>query len=171
MAKHIDKGKYPDRNQAIRDAIAEKKRLHLPTQNQNPLPLTQDSRIIQIIGRIRGIYLAFLLVTTLAIIIGIIRQIPLEKILENVFVAACIYAIYFGLLRQRLWVFPLILFNAAISCFFLIIDIFHPAGNIGAIFDKILTGLLLIFYIYQIIFFRKREVREVWGDKGKIILD
>ena len=84
--------------------------------------------------------------------------------------ASVIYlVIYFGLIRRKKWIIPLIQIFAALGFFWELIDFLQPAESISNIAGKVISLLLLLFYGYQINFFSKTEVKNFFRSKGSVL--
>jgi hypothetical protein len=83
---------------------------------------------------------------------------------------AVYWVIYFGLRHKREWVIVLIFISSAlngISCFF---DIMQPAQDLKSLISKFVLFLLFLFFAYNLIFFRRKNVREVFSDKDTLVI-
>jgi uncharacterized membrane protein len=89
--------------------------------------------------------------------------------LESV-VSMILYAAAYCGLRYR-WegAIPLVLIISAFSCVSCFFSFMGPATNVKAPFAKVIIFLLLLFYAYQIRFFRRADVRAVFRDKGPLV--
>ncbi len=75
-------------------------------------------------------------------------------------------SIYFGLRKRSHWVVHLILICSAFALFVISIDILSPAESIEMLVTKIVNVILLFFFIYQINFFRRNEVKTFFSTSG-----
>ena len=128
---------------------------------------TGEDRIEKIVLRIQRTYLALAILGFLSALSSIFGQPSLRDISED-FVFMLVYVlVYFGLRRRRSWVIPLILITSAFACIGFLIGILQPAVDVMMVLSKILIVLLFLFFAYQIVFFRKPEVRLFFGAKGQ----
>jgi hypothetical protein len=79
------------------------------------------------------------------------------------------WGVYVGLRSRRSWAITLVLITSAFGFFSSFCKIIDPAGDILALIGKVFSCLFLFFFGYQIIFFRKREVRLFFGTKGQVL--
>lgn len=128
----------------------------------------QTGRIEKLVVRIQRIYIALVILVCLGTLLKYFRYSSIQGYFEHVLLAFWFALAYFGLKQKKEWVIPLILVFSALSSFAEIVNFLSPALNIKMLFDKILDGLLLFFFAYQIMFFSKREVRLFFGDKSHI---
>jgi uncharacterized membrane protein len=77
--------------------------------------------------------------------------------------------VYVGLRRRKEWVIPLVLVFSAVSSVWEATAVLCPAENVEEVLKKLLNGLLLVFFVYQFLFFSSREVRLFFGSKGRIL--
>ena len=129
------------------------------------------NKIEKIVIRIRRVYIAlaiFMFIST--IIFAIVYQPNLKDLLERILVVLLYLSIYFGLRRRKVWVIPLVLIASALLSVTHIIGILYPPDIINIVVSRILDGLFLLFYSYQMFFFVRRDVGLFFGTKGRILL-
>jgi hypothetical protein len=73
---------------------------------------------------------------------------------------------FLGLKFRKKWVVPYVLIMSAISFIGLLITILQPAQQLAILVGKLIGVFLLIFYGYQIFFFSKREVKNLFNTQG-----
>jgi hypothetical protein len=79
--------------------------------------------------------------------------------------------IYFGLRIRMAHTGILILFVSSfncLGCFFLLMSL--PAHNLGDLCGKVWIFLFFLFFAYQILFFRRAEVRALFKDGGTTVI-
>ncbi len=74
-------------------------------------------------------------------------------------------AIYVGLRYEKSWVIPLILISSASGLLRSLAWMMEPANSYADLLQRGISGLLAIFYFYQIGFFRKREVGDFFREQ------
>lgn len=77
--------------------------------------------------------------------------------------------IYFGLRERKHWVVPFALIESIAHCCWSIARVFEPADRMTALFAKIAILLMIYFYAYQVVFFRKSEVKRFFGEPGLVL--
>lgn len=125
-----------------------------------------EGRIEEIVLRIQKVYLTLAILGILGTLSSIFGQSNLREISEYFVFLILLWIIYFGLRRRRSWIIPLVLIMSAYSCIRVLFVIFQPADDIIMLLSKILGVLLFFFFAYQINFFRKPQVRLLFGAKG-----
>jgi|LGVF01.1.fsa_nt_gb hypothetical protein len=128
-----------------------------------------EDRIQRVVTRLRRVYLALAILGGLFTLSSIVGQSGIREILEGGLQLIIYAAAFIGLRRRRSWVVPLVLIISAFGCFVNFGSIMYPATDIGALVGKIFNGLLLFFFVYQIAFFVKREVRSFFGTRGQVL--
>jgi hypothetical protein len=85
------------------------------------------------------------------------------------FVLFC--SIYYGLKRKRKWVIPFVLFLPAYQLFNYLFSTHEGTSEYLSI--KIISAVIHfsvgLFYVYQIYFFSKKEVRRLFGVREQIL--
>lgn len=74
--------------------------------------------------------------------------------------------IYRGLKIRASWLIPLVLISSVYTLFSAFFISMEPAKDIAEIIAKPVGMLLVVFSVYQLIFFSKTEVRSSFGAKG-----
>ncbi len=87
---------------------------------------------------------------------------------QDVLLATLYGCAYFGPAIQKKWVITLVLIVSAFGCISGFVNVIQPAGDIKALLAKIFFSLWLLFFGYQIVFFRKANVRGLFRDKGTL---
>lgn len=167
---NMDREKYPDRFKAIVGEI-EKRNIKQPEQKKEiktELQIKQD-RLQAVIIWIQRLYLLLALIFTPLCILVLIKA-GLTTAFWHGLLSVLIYiTIYFGLRQRRSWVIHLVLIVSAIGIFGKFLNIIHPVATSLELTIKLFDVLLFIFYLYQLTFFSKREVKNIFGEKGKTI--
>lgn len=83
---------------------------------------------------------------------------------------AIYWVIYFGLRHRKEWVITLVLISSALNCIFCFFHIMQPAEDVKTLIGKVFGLLLLLFFAYNIVFFRRSQVREVFADKDTLVI-
>ena len=118
---------------------------------------------------IKRIYFALFILWAIGTLYNFYAHSKIGEMLEG-FICVILYiVIYLGLRYRKDWVIHLVLITSAFSCFWFGIRILIPSEDITALISKFLIVFLLFFFGYQILFFRKPEVRKFFGVKGKEI--
>jgi hypothetical protein len=135
-------------------------------------PVAIDS-VVQTIQKIYLVLIVLSVLGTLGLLLGMTPRLsalgPLAA-LQTSLVTAIECVIYLGLRWRRKWVITLVLIFSALSCATIFFNIMHPAEYMRELFSKLVGILLLLFYGYQIYFFRRKDVRERFGDKGTLVV-
>ena len=137
-------------------------------------PILPDEKIIKIVSILRKVYVFFIIWVALYVGMFLIssamgettNEIQREYGLESLIALLVYITIYIGLRKKNKWVVPLILIGSACSLFWIFLRIFTPADNIAMIVSKLIDVILLFFFIYQISFFRKKEVKSYFSTSG-----
>ena len=126
-----------------------------------------QSILVKNVVIVRRVYLALVILLAINTLTSVFVLSNIRKMLEG-FIFFIVYGvIYFGLRYMKDWVIQLVLITSAFSCFWFVIRILIPSVDITALIFKLLAGLLVFFFGYQIAFFRKPEVRRFFGAKGR----
>ncbi|WP_041285873.1 hypothetical protein [Desulfomonile tiedjei] len=131
--------------------------------------IEDPSNVMNVLQKIQKTYLFIGIVCIIGLPVLIVRS-ETWTILSGVFVATVYWAIYFGLRYRRGWVIILILIFSAlsgVSCFF---NIMQPAQDLKSLISKFFGFLLFLFFAYNLIFFRRKEVRQVFSDKDTLVI-
>ena len=121
------------------------------------------------ISWIQKIYLTLLIIFFLRTL-AILWKEPIYKETYDDLISMFVFGTaYYGPLRKRSWVIPLILIASAYSIFWRFVDLLQPANDFSMLISKFLGVLLIFFFAYQIIFFRKNEVNLYFGARGRLI--
>ena len=126
-----------------------------------------QSILVKKVMIVRRVYLALVILLAISTITSIFVQSNIRKMLEWIVFVIVYGAIYFGLRYMKDWVIHLVLITSSFSCFWFVIRILIPSVDITALIFKVLAGLLVFFFGYQIILLRKPEVRKLFGSKGR----
>lgn len=149
---HVDKDKYPKRYEfIIQEIIRRQKDLVSENHSKNSAEI--------IVRRIRYIYY-ILIVFTLG---GVTLALQYWKSDFSIYIGAGVKVIAYilicyGLLRLKQWVIPLALIVSALGIINEVFTLYIPSENSFGIIIKLICVLIICFYIYQIYFFRKKEI-------------
>ena len=77
--------------------------------------------------------------------------------------------IYLGMKGKKSWLIPLVLIAAAFGLFRELLFMLHPADTIKDIIGKIAHLFMFVFFGYQLQFFSKSAVKQVFGSKGVVL--
>ena len=124
-----------------------------------------SDRAERIIRRIQWAYIALAIVAPSSLLIDQSGA----QALMSVVVAGLFGLIYLGLRTRREWVVPLVLVSAAFACLRMVLMILHPTGDAGGLAAKVLAGLALWFFGYQLGFFSRSEVRALFKHRGRVV--
>jgi len=126
-----------------------------------------QSILVKNVVIVRRVYLALVILLAINTLTSVFVLSNIRKMLEG-FIFFIVYGvIYFGLRYMKDWVIQLVLITSAFSFFWFVIRILIPSVDITALVFKVLASLLVFFFGYQITFFRKPEVRRLFGAKGR----
>lgn len=133
-----------------------------------------EEKIGIILRRIQNVYLVLLIFSGLLILpllASLIGEPPIpEKELQDLFQFGLNLSIYLGLYKKRKWVVPFILIVSAFSSLLFLLQFLTPATDTKLLLAKGTSGLMCIFFVYQAIFFSKKEVQNFFGMNNKMIL-
>ncbi len=168
-AARINREKYRDRAQRIDQEIAGR-------SEENKASLETASIAEKIERRmqiIRRIYAGLALLGGIAIffaMLGLPRQHPPIEALEGALTVFVYTFIYYGLKGKKSWVIPLLLIMAAFILTTSFLSILRPANSPSSFLGKIVDSAYVLFAAYQIYLFKRKEVRDLFGSKGKILM-
>jgi hypothetical protein len=131
---------------------------------------TASDRIERTVLVIQRVYLVISILGILVLLSYLVKSRGVEALLQGALMTVLNCVSYLGLRYRQHWVITLILIVSALSCLGIFFQILQPADSVRALFDKILLVLILLFYAYQIHFFRKPEVRQLFGDRGYLVV-
>lgn len=166
---NMDREKYPDRFKAIVGEI-EKRNIKQPEQKKEiktELQIKQD-RLQAVIIWIKRLYLLLVFSSVIAIIYEVIKRLD-KEILTSLLSLLVNMSVYLGLKQKKSWLIPLVLINSVMCAFMLLLTIVYPINDSHGLTRKFFAVLLFIFYLYQLKFFSKREVKNIFGETGKTI--
>jgi hypothetical protein len=130
---------------------------------------SQGERTQIIVLRIQRVYLLLTILGFFTLLLDLFGSGLQIGYLEE-FISVIIFAIiYFGLRRRKEWVITLILIVSGVQCFWFLLRIIHPAEDIRTLVLKFISCLLFFFAAYQLSFFRRPEVRALFGHKGFVL--
>jgi hypothetical protein len=127
------------------------------------------NKIDAVISRIRKVYLVLVWITGLYLIFNISKVIdPLSrgKMMEMGLTFSVFIIIYRGLKVRADWIIPLILIFSVYDLISVFFNSMEPSKDIAEIIAKPVGMLFVLFYVYQLIFFSKTEVKSLFGAKG-----
>lgn len=138
--------------------------------------ILSDTKIENILKIIRRIYI-FLIIWSglyfISVVIALIIGEAVDKTQRahnwEMLITFMVYVIiYIGLKNKMKWVVPLVLIVSSFSLFWAIIGIVIPSENIEMVVQKFISICLLLFFIYQLSFFSKREVKSFFNEQGVV---
>ena len=140
----------------------------LAVSNRRSLNHTQTmkNRVEVVLKRIQKAYLVLTVLMLPGTISGLLHHAKAAEIGKRFIILIIYTSAYYGLRRRREWVIPLILIFSAFQCFWCFVNAVHPAENMLSVISKIFVCLLLLFFVYQMSFFRRLEVRILFGAGG-----
>ncbi|MBI5252603.1 MAG: hypothetical protein HY912_24165, partial [Desulfomonile tiedjei] len=97
------------------------------------------------------------------------RSSGIGDVAQGVLFAILYGCAYFGLRRRREWAIPLVLIVSAFCCISGLVNVMQPAGDIKELLVKAFFLLWLLFFAYQIVFFRRADVRALFREKGTLV--
>jgi hypothetical protein len=157
---HIDKDKYPERYERVIHEINTRKNDPVKENlRKNPVEI--------IISRIRYVYYVLIVFTLIGIFIGLhywkfdFSMCAVAGIKVTVYIFIC-----YGLMKMKTWVIPLALI---VSAFGIIIEVFVLYMSVKNGFGLIVKSIyvfILCFYLYQIYFFRKKEIARFFKSEN-----
>jgi len=131
-----------------------------------------EKRILSTLSKIQKVYFVFV---CLGFFVGLLipfvfsaaqtSQINLLA-LFNVVVYLCVYL---GIRRRKGWLIPLVLLFSIYQLYGYFKFIFLSAESAEMVLGKFLAMGMIWFYVYQVYFFTRREVKSFFGVKGKIL--
>jgi hypothetical protein len=143
--------------------------MDITIQGRSALNAASD-KIQRIVTVLQRVYLALAVLGVLGLpLIYFVKSPGVETLLQGVLVAVLDGVSYIGLRLRRSWVITLILIVSIFGCLGMFVQILQPADEIKALLDKVVRVLILLFFAYQIYFFRKPEVRRLFADKGYLV--
>jgi len=155
VCEHIDKDKYPERYNIILKEIDSRKASQI-FKTVSPTEVT--------ITRIRIVYIVLIIMSVLIIPSSFLM---FGRIDISFFALAGIMIIayslvYYGLLKKKAWTVNLVLFVSAFGILQGLTNTFVPVEKISDVVIKAINIVLMMFYIYQVLFFRKQEVAQLF---------
>ena len=130
---------------------------------------TDEGAIKATVLRIQRAYVVLGVLVIVSGIVTLFDETNLRDIWETALYLLVYGTVYLGLRRRKEWVIPLVLVFSAVSSVWEATAVLCPAEDVEAVLGKVLNGLLLIFFVYQFLFFSRREVRLFFGSKGRIL--
>ena len=126
----------------------------------------KEGKAETIISRIQKGFLALAIFYSLD---ALLSGEELRETLESLLSALTFALVYVGLRGRKDWAVDLVLFSSAFSCYLNLFHLLVLAQGAGMIAAKVLNGLLLLFFCYQLAFFTKQEVRRLFGAQGFVV--
>lgn len=126
-------------------------------------------KIESVVQTIQRIYLTFAVLASLSLLSHLLESAGVVEVLKPVLVGTLYGLVYFGLRNRKEWVIALVLILSALNCVPCFLVIMRPAEDIKTLLARILGFLLLLFFAYNIMFFRRAHVRTLFGDKGTLV--
>lgn len=190
-ASHINREKYEKKARLIDDEIA--KRSH-PVIAEIPIEekyeeaeevenviisdsnekvreaRCKDDRIIKITNRLKIVFFVFTCIGIIITIKNLSNFLEGDMAnLEGMINTLIFLFIYIGLRLRKGWLIPLIVIYSALSLIGFFVTIFQPTQDVIGILIKVGFMMLIIFYIYLMYFFSRREVKAYFSAKETII--
>jgi hypothetical protein len=132
----------------------------------------EENKIFSTIDFFRKIYVGLIFVQILQIVFslaGLSDDSNASETIVYFFALLIDISIYYGLKKKREWVISLVLFSSAIIILRGILMSASVVNNIVELIGKFFVFVLILFAVYQIFFFTKKEVKKVFSDKGSAI--
>ncbi len=141
----------------------------MDTTIRDPSNLLLGSDVGNVLQKIQKVYFLLGVLGLFAMTFALAKSEVGQALLDVLF--ATIYCfIYFGLRYRKEWAITLVLILAAFNCISIFFRLMHPAQDIKTLVAKGIVLLLLLFFAYNIVFFRKPEVRALFGDKETLVI-
>lgn len=168
IEQNIDRSRYPERLEVLRQMIAEKDGrepiLNKEKEALYPKGITVIKRIYFIIGLLITLSICLKILSDLSFI----NDIKLLSALFNLFV---ITGIYFGIKMIKPWVVILVLLYSYLGLLFTLFELTeYSETTIKLIFDRTIALSFIIFFLYQIFLFSKKEIKDFFKATGKDII-
>ena len=128
-----------------------------------------EVRMEKTILKIQKAYLVLSILITLGSVRYLFMPLNIGEVSRYPLFLLAYVSIYFGLKRRSYWVIPWVLICSASFCFRYLIASLQPAESGIEILTKILSFILFFFFAYQISFFSKSKVRNIFNAKGRFI--
>jgi hypothetical protein len=126
-------------------------------------------RLPRIFRVVQKAYLLLAIIAFLATLSALARSWEAE-VSAQLFLWGIVYGvIYVGLRSRDGTIVPLILILSSVKCVLLFFHMMQPAGDLKALLGKAISLVFLLFFAYQIYYFRRVEVRRLFGDRGWLI--
>lgn len=168
---HINKENYPERFNIIAGEIEKRKREQSTEAHKEIKAPKQQSKHEIIIKRLLIAYYFITCMIALSFVHAAVthtdglHEYALGLISLLMFILVC-----YGLHRRKTWMYPLIFIVSAYS---IIIDSFYVFGRTMSdhgLSTKVFAFLLVVFFGYQILFFKKAEVKKLFSEKGETVI-
>jgi hypothetical protein len=130
---------------------------------------TALDKIERIVTLIQRAYLAFAVLGVVGLLSYLLRWPGVGAVLQVALFGTLDGVAYFGLRYRKSWAITLVLIISIFGCLGMFVQILQPADEIKALLAKVLRVLILLFFAYQIYFFRKPEVRTLFADRGYLV--
>ncbi|MFH1113532.1 MAG: PDZ domain-containing protein [Pseudomonadota bacterium] len=138
------------------------------TQVPSEMRTAQD-KIRRAVRRIQRVYLVFSVAAFLMVLSHLMEWKGIWDVLPGLSFGILYGLVYVGLRYRKEWVVTLILIFSAVSCLRFFILVMSPGENIRMMLAKVFGLALLLFFAYNIMFFRRARVRMLFGDKGTLV--
>jgi hypothetical protein len=126
------------------------------------------NRAKTIAGRIQKVYFVLICITAMLFLYnlseGIIYSVP--KPLADFIVY---FIVYISLRYRKRWAIPIVLISSASGLGTSFLSSLVPAEELASLSGKAMDIFIVLFSAYQLHFFSKKEVRELFNFKGTII--
>lgn len=128
-----------------------------------------SDNIQRIVALIQRVYLGFAVLGVVGLLSYLFRWPGVGTVLQVALFGTLDGIAYFGLRYRRGWAITLVLIISIFRCLGMFVQILQPAEEIKALLAKVVRVFILLFFAYQIYFFRKPEVRRLFADKGFLV--
>lgn len=140
----------------------------------NLIDTSSEEKILNKLKYIQRVYLIFLCLLglwTLPILVSIVNGPPIpEDEIQSLIQFVLYITVYTGLTLRRSWAIPLVLVISSFAAFLSLINFVSPAADIKALYVKAVAGSFCMFFVYQVIFFSRKEVKALFNTKTKVLI-
>ena len=136
------------------------------------LVVSDDSDYAKIESTVRTtqrVYLAIALAQTSGSLAELVSRGIVYSFFQELIQAAIYLVLYFGLRYRMTEMIPLVLIVSMSHCVGIFVLGLRPAQSIRELIIKIAALAFSNFFAYQVVFFRRADVRALFKDKGTLI--
>jgi hypothetical protein len=168
IEKSINRAKYPERYKLVKELID--KRSSSPSRDV--YETKEETKYLNSINFIQKTYLVIICISVLVFIYKVftnaVSEINIPSFILNF---TLLLFIYWGIRSVKKWVVILVLLFAYVGLIRTLLNFLADYSDVAQLFAyRTLDLLFLCFFIYQIIVFSKKETKEYFGSKEKIII-